>query len=516
MNNSGDKNISEGGDHRIGNATLRDGVDVGRIVAQSIEKITAEGLDRKSTGMVDRHLRLSKRAPGERRIRFVRFLINKAEPWLYRLRGYFMLPVTEQLARIARSEELLLSVVETQSRMQLALERLEVGQPKVQSALGRLETFQPEMQSALNRLEADKPGMQSVMDRIDASQPKLHSALERVQTCHYEIQSALEAITPSLKLAGSVQPELQSVMDRIQSAQSEMQSALTSVMDQQAETRAALERIETYALATAKRVAVPAGEGRLLVRTEIGYIVCSSEDTALSAILLESGELEPGVRRLIQKILRPGDVFVDVGANIGMHTIAAAQSVKPEGRVIAFEPYPPTVSLLRQSIFLNGFSDIVEIRPCAVANLEGDLPIYLGATSGHHSLYAPLEGASKKTVNVSIVRLDDVIKSDTAVKIVKIDVEGAEIDVIRGAVFTLRNNWNIGLIVEFGLIHIERSGYAPQQWLAVFQELGFSYRVIDPLLGTLKEVSMQELLETEATNLLFLRPESDIWNVLDE
>jgi len=301
-------------------------------------------------------------------------------------------------------------------------------------------------------------------------------------------------------------------LERLEAQQPTMQAVFEHMDVCQSRMQATLERVEVYALTTARRVAVPAGEGQLLVRTEVGYMICSSDDSALSSILLEAGELEPGVRRLIQKILHPTDVFVDVGANIGMHTIAAGKNVQQGGRVIAFEPYPPTMHLLEQSIFLNGLAETVELKPYAVANVAGEVPFYMGATSGHHSLYVPADASPLKTVSVPVVRLDDVLGRDLIVKLVKVDVEGAEIDVVKGGLSILQAQSNIGLIVEFGLSHIERAGYTPQQWLSVFKELGFVYRVIDPISGGLQEVSEQALFAMDATNLLFLRPESSVWN----
>lgn len=273
-----------------------------------------------------------------------------------------------------------------------------------------------------------------------------------------------------------------------------------------------LDRVETYALAAARRFAVNCGNGRILVRSAVGYVFCNPADSAQLACLLEAGELESGTRLLIERLIGPDTIFVDVGANVGLHTLAAARAMHGVGRVIAFEPYGPTRALLAESVFINGFSEIVEIHEAAVSSLSGMHTFHLGKTSGHHSLYALQEsGSAGEAIEVPVVTLADVIPSETRIDCIKIDVEGAEIDVLKGASSFIEANPDIALIVEFGPSHLKRCGVCIDDWFDRFSSMGLVYQVIDSIKGTLSPFDPHELSQLESANLLFARRDSSVW-----
>lgn len=274
-----------------------------------------------------------------------------------------------------------------------------------------------------------------------------------------------------------------------------------------------LDRIEQYSLAAAKRVAVNCGDGAVLLRSEAGYILCSDIDHALISALMETGDLEIGTRILIQTFLKPGECFVDVGANIGMHTLAAAHAMKGQGKIVAFEPFAPTKKLLQRSIWMNGFASLVEVHEAAVSNESGSSVLYLGETSGHHSLFSldGNEATHAKQVEVRLLRLDDVIPSNLKIDLLKIDAEGAELDVIQSALSTIKRNSDIAIIVEFGPSHLRRTGMQPIYWLSVFEKLGLEYRVINSLTGKLEVWEIADLISCDSANLLFSRIGSSAW-----
>lgn len=274
-----------------------------------------------------------------------------------------------------------------------------------------------------------------------------------------------------------------------------------------------LDRIENYALAAARRTAVWLGDKRILLRTNVGYVVSSVSDPALLSCLLENGELEPGTRQIIERIIKPGMTFIDAGANIGLHTLAAGRAMQGAGKIVAFEPYGPTRELLSESVFMNGLSDIVEIHEAAVSTKSGIQSLHLGKVSGHHSLY-PLGdngSADGTSVPVRLVSLAEVISAGTRVDLIKIDVEGAELDVLHSARPFIESNPEIALIVEFGPSHLERTGCSVENWFAAFAEMGFVYQEIDSLEGTLSEIEQRRLAQVASANLFFARPGANIW-----
>jgi len=277
-----------------------------------------------------------------------------------------------------------------------------------------------------------------------------------------------------------------------------------------------LDQIEQYSYATARRVTVNCDSGEVLVKTVVGYMVCSANDIALLASLVDTGDMEPGTRRLIQGFIKPGDVYVDVGANIGIHTLAAARAMEGQGKIIAFEPFEPTKNMLDKTIWMNGFSNITEIHQAAVSNISGCQNLYIGRTSGHHSLF-PLEDTvnQKQTVDVPTVRLDGVIPPDQKIDLMKIDAEGAELEVIESGASLILNNPNIALIVEFGPEHLHRKKTSHQQWFKAFTQLGLNYRVINHSSGVLEEWTDDQLQRVDSANLFFSRDDSLAWRRLN-
>lgn len=275
-----------------------------------------------------------------------------------------------------------------------------------------------------------------------------------------------------------------------------------------------IERIEQYAYASARRVAVPGAGGEILVRSAVGYILCPADDYALLSILLDAGELEPGTRALIQRLLHAGDCFVDVGANIGMHSLAAAAAVAPGGQIVAFEPHPNTHALLRRSLWMNGHGERVQTHQAAVSDRAGRLPLFLGSTSGHHSLFPLEQGeqANGERVEVPVVTLDEIIPSGTRVDLLKIDAEGAELQVLAGAHRLLRENPQAAVIAEFGLSHLGRTHGTIQAWLGAFEALGMQWRAIDDHSGMLRQLAIPELETLNSVNLMFAAPGSPAWS----
>lgn len=138
---------------------------------------------------------------------------------------------------------------------------------------------------------------------------------------------------------------------------------------------------------------------------------------------------EGPVDEFIRSVLRPGDVFVDVGANIGYYTILGALR---GCRVVAVEPIPETVAILRQNLELNGIQNVIIVDKCAWSEgvrLRFGIP--KSSLFGLASAFR-LEGPKSTVVEVECVRLDDILREYGEIKLVKIDVEGAEYEVLKG------------------------------------------------------------------------------------
>jgi FkbM family methyltransferase len=146
------------------------------------------------------------------------------------------------------------------------------------------------------------------------------------------------------------------------------------------------------------------------------------------------GTSEPLVQKTLARLLTPGTVLYDVGANVGFFTILGARLVGPTGRVIAFEPLPDNVAVLRHNVALNAF-DNVTVFECAVARASGTAELRLAAEPTWAKLSA--EGAAAApgdSLRVRVVTIDELIDAGTIPPpaLLKIDVEGAELDVLAG------------------------------------------------------------------------------------
>jgi FkbM family methyltransferase len=149
---------------------------------------------------------------------------------------------------------------------------------------------------------------------------------------------------------------------------------------------------------------------------------------------------EPHVLRWIADTLRPGDVFFDVGAHHGWMSMAAARRTGKTGRVVAFEPSPPLVEFLRYHKRVNRMSQI-EIVPKAVSNSDGaGTPFYLveEGDSFMNSLFdtdiPEITRRGKSVIEIETITLDTFSRqSELIPRLIKIDIEGAELCVCEGA-----------------------------------------------------------------------------------
>jgi FkbM family methyltransferase len=149
-----------------------------------------------------------------------------------------------------------------------------------------------------------------------------------------------------------------------------------------------------------------------------------------------AGHNEPDIERLAAAVLRPGDIAVDVGANIGWHTLRFAAAVGPRGHVFAFEPGARARALLATSIELNAWSGRVTVRAEAVGDRTGSTPLYPDGGAGlMSSTYAHgwLRAASAESVTMTTLDASLLPALDRPPRLVKVDVEGTEPEVLRGA-----------------------------------------------------------------------------------
>ena len=173
-----------------------------------------------------------------------------------------------------------------------------------------------------------------------------------------------------------------------------------------------------------------------------GKLDLPADDQYIRQAIERTGEYSGGEIDLYEAILRPGDVAIDVGANVGIFSIAIGRAVGPSGRVLAFEPQPPIFEFLQRNLATNGLSQ-VEARRAIVAAADGEgefvdlhslppgRPFNFGSV---HLSSRPFSGYGG-TVATPMLRIDSL--GLERCDFMKIDVEGAEALVVAGALRTV-------------------------------------------------------------------------------
>jgi len=176
--------------------------------------------------------------------------------------------------------------------------------------------------------------------------------------------------------------------------------------------------------------------GELLIKTLDGFqlFINPQYDKGIERKLYLTGSYEKGLLRILDKIVNPGDVIVDAGANIGLISIFCARKVKSNGLVLSFEPHPETFPILEKNIAINDLSQVLSINK-ALGSAKGNAKIYsnLQINRGAASLVEFQEDSP--SFDIEVVTLDTILKGRNIVKVnlLKIDVEGFEMEVLKGA-----------------------------------------------------------------------------------
>jgi FkbM family methyltransferase len=162
--------------------------------------------------------------------------------------------------------------------------------------------------------------------------------------------------------------------------------------------------------------------------------------------ILTNGGIEPKTAALFHRILRSGDTYIDVGAHVGYHALVARQIVGPAGYVLAVEPQPYNTNKILVNAALNGFSNITTVVG-AVGESDGIVVLHDQVATDKSRLTLCGGGVNDgiATFEVPLWSLDTLIKRfDLArIRLLKIDVEGYELNVFKGAVGSLPNIENM-------------------------------------------------------------------------
>jgi len=189
---------------------------------------------------------------------------------------------------------------------------------------------------------------------------------------------------------------------------------------------------------------VPAHE-TITATTDVGPLLLHADDKVMTPIIASRGGWEPEESAFLRRVLGPGMTFLDVGANVGYFSLMAAQIVGADGLVVAVEPEPRNLALLRANLWRGG-ADRTRVLPIAAHDRRDLLELRFNADNrGDHRVGAATDAGG---LLVPAARLDDVL-GDLHVDVAKIDTQGSEGEVVAGMAGLLARNPAMVVLCEF-------------------------------------------------------------------
>jgi FkbM family methyltransferase len=289
-----------------------------------------------------------------------------------------------------------------------------------------------------------------------------------------------------------------------------------SLLEQRREVRAmaeAIPRLEARIDAVQRKhltSRVYVGNDRAWLRTEWGgKLIVDTTDLLMSPWLLLDGVWEPDVTEWFRATLKPGMTFVDVGANVGYFSVMAAFLVGREGRVIAFEAMPATYELLAKNVIVNWMTSFTTAENLALYSDSRRLKFYVRKYYHGNSSLAVVSHEEGRLyddieeIEVEAMSLDEYLcRNPAEPDVIKVDVEGAELQVFRGARKTLADNPDVIVMCEWSQDQIRTAGDDPAELAEELRAQGFRAYRIDT---GMQPISYEELLAVPYCNVVLKR-----------
>jgi FkbM family methyltransferase len=211
---------------------------------------------------------------------------------------------------------------------------------------------------------------------------------------------------------------------------------------------------------------------------------------------------EPNETWAVRRLLGPGQVFVDVGANVGYFSLLASSLVGEQGKVIAIEPVPPTVDKLRENLWLNGSTNVF-LNEVAVTDRLGSVRIYqphdhnIGANTLRSS-----EGGMKSW-EVRTTTLDDMLVGEPSPHLVKLDLEGAELMALRGFTDHLSSPEAPRILCEITDPYLRELGGSARELIELMEGYGYKAYGCDHLI--FQPLSSSQVIKAQQINVVFTK-----------
>ena len=227
---------------------------------------------------------------------------------------------------------------------------------------------------------------------------------------------------------------------------------------------------------------------------ELSLFLHDEHDQFVSPFIREHGLWEPYETELVRRSLKAGDRVLDAGANIGYFSVLAGAWVGQAGRVYAFEPAPENVQLLRRNIDVNGLADRGECVAAALSDQAGEGTLHLSPENlGDHQLHAG--GDERDSVRVPLLQGSHWFDGrESGLDFVKIDVQGAEHEVVKGLLPLLQaSGEGLRILLELTPLSLREAGTSGRALIETLATLGLPFAIVDHVEHQLAPVTAEAL-----------------------
>jgi FkbM family methyltransferase len=262
---------------------------------------------------------------------------------------------------------------------------------------------------------------------------------------------------------------------------------------------------------------VPSGSGRAVWKAPWGITLAADLADRYARDLAHGLIHEEWDLALFRVVAAGAREVWDIGANLGLYTVSARQVMAAEGRVIAVEPHPGMLDLLRANVATNGMAETVVVAPVALSATSGRVSFTIASDAAFSGLHDTGRSPVSEVIEVECRRFDDLWRENGSrpIDAVKMDVEGHETEVLESAVEALAASPDVVLMLEASPKNLDEAGNAAfVRVLESLRERGFDiFRLLAD--GTAEQLRDGGTILDYSGNLFLVRPESRLRPAID-
>ena len=214
---------------------------------------------------------------------------------------------------------------------------------------------------------------------------------------------------------------------------------------------------------------------RFIARAQWGGRFEGTTEDVIDRYIYEFGVWEPTLTRWLGSRLRPGDLFVDVGSNIGYFTLLASRAVGPEGSVVAVEASPSTFRLLLRNLELNRVSNVRAVN-VAASSTRGTLTVHEGPAHNRGLASTVADRGATSTAEVTALPLQEILSEDELrrARVIKLDTEGGELAIMQALLPSLDlMREDVEIVAELDPAYFSYQGHSVDELVDPLRERGF-------------------------------------------